>query len=125
MALERLSRHLPLLTSAMIDAPARQQTLQATLEWSVDLLDSSTQGLFRHAAVFAGGWTLEAAEGVAASPDAARDCRAHRRAARANALSRAFCQDHDGTRCMPSLSTGDCAGAVGSGHPRAQWSVAD
>ena len=70
MALERLGRRLPLPASAMQDAPARQQTLQATLQWSVDLLDAHEQALFRHAAVFAGGWTLAAVEAVAEVPDA-------------------------------------------------------
>ena len=63
--LERLARRLPLPPSAMQDAPARQQTLQATLQWSVDLLDRAEQAVFRTMAVFAGGWTLEAAEAIA------------------------------------------------------------
>src|SRR5438128_6403529 len=41
VALERLGRRLPLPVSSMHDAPARQQTLHATLKWSVDLLDAS------------------------------------------------------------------------------------
>jgi non-specific serine/threonine protein kinase len=45
-------------------APARQRTLQATLDWSYDLLPTEEQGLLRHLSVFAGGWTLEAAEAV-------------------------------------------------------------
>jgi predicted ATPase/DNA-binding CsgD family transcriptional regulator len=69
-ALERLARRLPLPASTMQDAPARQQTLRATMQWSVDLLDAAEQALFRRLAVFAGGWTLEAAEAVAASRDA-------------------------------------------------------
>jgi len=72
VALERLGRRLPLPVSSMHDAPARQQTLQATLKWSVDLLDASEQALFRHTAVFVGGWTLEAAEEVADTPGALR-----------------------------------------------------
>jgi predicted ATPase/class 3 adenylate cyclase len=43
----------------------RQQTLQATLDWSYDLLDGAQQALLRRLAVFAGPFTLEAAEGVA------------------------------------------------------------
>ena len=42
----------------------RQQTLQATLDWSYDLLSKSERRLFERLAVFAGDWTLEAAEAV-------------------------------------------------------------
>ena len=47
------------------DAPERQRTLAATIEWSHDLLLPEEQGLLRRLAAFAGGWTLEAAEEVA------------------------------------------------------------
>jgi predicted ATPase/DNA-binding SARP family transcriptional activator/Tfp pilus assembly protein PilF len=40
----------------------RQRTLRATLDWSHTLLDEPERGLLRRLAVFAGGWTLEAAE---------------------------------------------------------------
>ena len=43
---------------------ARQHTLRALCEWSHNLLDSPEQLVFRRLAVFAGGWTLEAAEAV-------------------------------------------------------------
>jgi DNA-binding CsgD family transcriptional regulator/tetratricopeptide (TPR) repeat protein len=45
-------------------APSRQQTLHATFEWSEGLLSPAERALFRRLAVFAGGWTLEAAEAV-------------------------------------------------------------
>ena len=64
MLLERLERLLPLLTGGHLDAPERQRTLRATIEWSYDLLSPEEQRVFRWAAVFAGGWTLEAAEEV-------------------------------------------------------------
>jgi predicted ATPase len=67
--LDRLGRRLPLPVSRMQDAPARQQSLKATLQWSVDLLDATEQGLFRRLAVFAGGWTLSAAEAAATDVD--------------------------------------------------------
>src|SRR5205807_8151919 len=70
VALERLGRRLPVPIFTLHDAPARQQTLQATLKWSVDLLDASEQALFRRMAVFVGGWTLQAAEQVTDSPGA-------------------------------------------------------
>jgi hypothetical protein len=44
----------------------RQQTLQATIDWSYDLLTQSERVLLRRLSVFAGGWTLEAAEAVGA-----------------------------------------------------------
>jgi predicted ATPase/class 3 adenylate cyclase len=63
--LERLDRRLPLLTDGARDAPARQRTLRATIEWSYDLLTSDLQQLFARLAVFAGTFSLEAAEHVA------------------------------------------------------------
>jgi predicted ATPase/class 3 adenylate cyclase len=65
--LARLERRLPLLTGGPRDAPARQQTLRDTIAWSHDLLTSDEQTLFRRLAVFAGGFSFEAAETVAAS----------------------------------------------------------
>jgi predicted ATPase/class 3 adenylate cyclase len=63
--LERLDRRLPLLTGGARDAPARQQTLRATIEWSYDLLTAELQQLFARLAVFAGTFSLDAAEQVA------------------------------------------------------------
>ena len=62
---ERLGHSLELLTGGARDAPERQRTLRATLEWSYQLLDREEQALFARLAVFAGGCTLEAAEQVA------------------------------------------------------------
>ena len=62
--LERLGRRLDLLSSGSRDAPARQQTLRAAIGWSYDLLDPDTQAVFERLGVFAGGFTLEAAEAV-------------------------------------------------------------
>jgi tetratricopeptide (TPR) repeat protein len=42
----------------------RQQTLRALVDWSYDLLSETERRLLRRLAVFAGGWTLEAAEAV-------------------------------------------------------------
>ncbi len=61
----RLGDALGLLTRGNRMAPARQQTVRATLEWSYGLLAAPEQTLFDYLAVFAGGWTLEAAEAVA------------------------------------------------------------
>jgi predicted ATPase/DNA-binding CsgD family transcriptional regulator/DNA-binding XRE family transcriptional regulator len=67
--LERLEARLPLLVGGPRDAPARQQTLTATIDWSYDLLDGSEKALFRHLSVFVGGFTLEAAESVCSDGD--------------------------------------------------------
>jgi predicted ATPase len=61
--LDRLAERLDLLRGGR-DAEARQQTLRATIEWSHELLAGPEQQLFARLAVFAGGWTLEAAEAV-------------------------------------------------------------
>ena len=60
--LARLGNRLGLLTGGARDIPDRQRTLRATLDWSYDLLSAAERLLFARLAVFAGGWTLEAAE---------------------------------------------------------------
>jgi predicted ATPase len=62
--LERLGRSLELLTAGARDAPARHQTLQATIEWSYELLDEEEKKLFARLSVFGGSFDLEAAEAV-------------------------------------------------------------
>ncbi len=62
--LARLEHRLDLLHRGTRDLPARQQTLRGAIAWSYDLLDEKAQTLFRRLAIFAGGWTLEAAEVV-------------------------------------------------------------
>ena len=66
---ERLSDRFRLLSSGDRTALPRQQTLRALIDWSYDLLTDHEQSLFRRLAVFAGGWTLEAAEAVGAGGD--------------------------------------------------------
>jgi predicted ATPase/DNA-binding CsgD family transcriptional regulator len=65
--LARLEKRLPLLTEGPRDAPQRLRTMRDAVGWSYDLLDPEGQALFRRLAVFVGGFTLEAAEGVAGS----------------------------------------------------------
>src|SRR5688500_16906831 len=65
--LARLEKRLPLLTGGPLDAPARQRTMRDAIAWSHDLLDPNEQALFRRLAIFAGGFTLEAADRVAGS----------------------------------------------------------
>ena len=62
--LARLGHRLDILTGGGRDAPARQQTLRNTLDWSYDLLDVQEQRLFRRLSIFVGGCTLEAIESV-------------------------------------------------------------
>ena len=62
--LARLAQRLVLLTGGAQDLPERQQTLRQALDWSHDLLAAGEQVLLRRLAVFAGGWTLEAAETI-------------------------------------------------------------
>lgn len=60
----RLDDLFRLLTVGSRTALPRQQTLRATLDWSYDLLSETERRLFARLSVFAGGWTLEAAEAV-------------------------------------------------------------
>jgi predicted ATPase len=64
MLLERLERRLPVLSGGARDAPERQRTLRATIEWSYELLSPDEKRLFARLAVFAGSFTTEAAEQV-------------------------------------------------------------
>jgi predicted ATPase/class 3 adenylate cyclase len=62
--LKRLGERLKLLTGGARDVPQRQRTLRNTLQWSYELLEADERALFARLAVFAGGFTLEAAEAV-------------------------------------------------------------
>jgi predicted ATPase/class 3 adenylate cyclase len=61
---ERLSDRFHLLTGGDATALPRLQTLRACLDWSYDLLTEPERALLGRLAVFAGGWTLAAAEAV-------------------------------------------------------------
>ena len=65
----RLDDSLRLLTAGSRTASPRQRTLRGTLDWSHALLSEPERSLFRRLSVFAGGWTLEAAEVVGAEVD--------------------------------------------------------
>jgi predicted ATPase/class 3 adenylate cyclase len=62
--LERLDHSLALLTGGARDAPERQRTLRATIEWSHALLDERGRDLFARLAVFAGTFSLRAATSI-------------------------------------------------------------
>ncbi len=61
---QRLEVSLDVLKGHSRTAEARQRTLGATLDWSHGLLSEAERAVFRRLSVFAGGWTLEAAEAV-------------------------------------------------------------
>src|SRR6476646_3570695 len=63
---DRLDDRFRLLRAGSRTAPTRQQTLEATLDWSHDLLSAEERTLLRRIAVFSGGLVLEAAEEVCA-----------------------------------------------------------
>jgi predicted ATPase len=65
--LAKLDRVLPLLVTSARDVPERQRTMQATVEWSIDLLSADAQALFTRLGVFAGDCSLAAVEAVAAN----------------------------------------------------------
>jgi predicted ATPase/DNA-binding CsgD family transcriptional regulator len=65
--LARLSRRLPLLVTRAADRPGRHRTLRAAIAWSEDLLAPDERTVFRRLAVFSGGFTLDAAQAVAAA----------------------------------------------------------
>ena len=62
--LDRLDSRLTALAGGSRDAPARQQTLRETIDWSFNLLDEDEKTLFARLAVFRGGRSLEAIEAV-------------------------------------------------------------
>jgi predicted ATPase/class 3 adenylate cyclase len=61
---ERLDTALTALGAGARDAPARHQTLRATVDWSHDLLADGEKRCFARLSVFAGGATVEAAEKI-------------------------------------------------------------
>jgi hypothetical protein len=66
----RLDQRFRLLTSGSRTALPRQQTLAALVAWSYDLLSEPEQRLFNRLSVFAGGFTLDAAEAMSGHDDA-------------------------------------------------------
>jgi predicted ATPase/DNA-binding SARP family transcriptional activator len=62
----RLDDRLRLLVGGLRGSRQRHSSLRAALDWSHELLDELQQAVLRRAAVFLGGWTLEAAEEVLA-----------------------------------------------------------
>jgi predicted ATPase len=62
--LDRLSNRLEALTGGASDLPQRQRTIRDTIGWSYELLESWEKDVFAQVSVFAGGFSLHAAEAV-------------------------------------------------------------
>jgi predicted ATPase/serine/threonine protein kinase len=71
--LSRMHNRFLLLTGGRRTAPTRQQTLEAAIDWSYELLSDEEKTLFRRVSVFAGGWTLEALEAVCSGAGIAQE----------------------------------------------------
>ena len=63
----RLDQRFSFLTGGSRTAMPRQRRLRSLIDWSYDLLSKGEKVLLNRVSVFAGGWTLEAAEQVCAS----------------------------------------------------------
>ena len=83
---ERLGDSLGLLSNPDRSAAPRHQTLRAAIGWSFTLLSDGEQQLFARLSVFAGGWTIEAAEVVCSVSADAHSPEAHADVAPADVL---------------------------------------
>jgi non-specific serine/threonine protein kinase len=70
---ERLGDSFRLLAAGSRTATPRQRTLHATMDWSHELLGQRERVVFRRLSVFAGGFTLKAAESICAGEELQRD----------------------------------------------------
>ena len=70
---ERLDDSFGLLASGGRTAMPRHRTLRAAMDWSHELLSREERTLFRRLSVFAGGFSLEAAESVCTGEELRRD----------------------------------------------------
>jgi predicted ATPase/DNA-binding SARP family transcriptional activator/DNA-binding CsgD family transcriptional regulator len=70
---ERLEDSLKVLSGGIRTVDPRHHTMRAALAWSHELLDEPEKRLFGRLSVFAGGWTLEAAEEVCSGGGIGRD----------------------------------------------------
>ncbi|MET7766879.1 BTAD domain-containing putative transcriptional regulator [Streptomyces sp. NPDC005393] len=119
---DRLDDRFRLLTSGSRTALPRQQTLRAVVDWSWDLLDERERTVLRRASVFAGGWSLGAAEAVCADVPSGAEAGAH-----AEAGARAEADTH-GDADQPGEEgsrAGSRAPARSHTHPRAHIAPPD
>jgi predicted ATPase/DNA-binding CsgD family transcriptional regulator len=71
LSIQEIADHLDdrfTLLTRTAGGPARHQTLRASVDWSHQLLSPAERALFRRLAVFAGGWSLDAAETAGSGP---------------------------------------------------------
>ncbi len=61
---KKLDQRFRLLTGGSRTVLPRQQTLRALIDWSYDLLNDAEKAMLQRVSIFAGGWTLEAAEAI-------------------------------------------------------------
>jgi predicted ATPase/DNA-binding CsgD family transcriptional regulator len=71
--MDRIDRRFDVLTRGGRTAPARHQTLRATIDWTYELCDPHEQHLWARCSVFAGGFGLAAAEAVCSADDLPKD----------------------------------------------------
>lgn len=84
---ERLDDQFRLLVGGSRTAVPRHQTLRACLDWSYQLLSAAERNLFARLSVFAGGWTLEAAEQVSPDRELQRQAETERAASPTNPIT--------------------------------------
>ena len=101
----RLNDRFRLLTGGSRTAVARQRTLEATVDWSYDLLSDSERRLLRRLSVFAGGWTIDAAEDVSSGEGIGRK------------RSWIFCRASSTSHSSTSTTTSTGADGIGSSRP--------
>ncbi len=70
---ERLGQRFAWLNRQVGDSLPCQRTLHTLIDWSFELLSDQERSLLRRLSVFAGGWTLEAAEAISASEEPCAD----------------------------------------------------
>jgi non-specific serine/threonine protein kinase len=104
--LARLDRSLPLLADGPQDAPPRLRSMRDAIAWSYDLLDETSQRLFRRLAVFTGGCTEAAAAFVGQDePDDESTPILHRLAALVEANLLVAADDGEGNPRFTMLET--------------------
>jgi transcriptional regulator with XRE-family HTH domain len=108
----RLDDRFRLLTGGRRAAVPRQQTLRAVVDWSYELLSPAERRLFARLSVFAGGFTLAAAEAIGWGPAAAGA------GTRAGAPRRARHTPARGVRSCPAEGAGGGAGGHQPGRRR-------
>jgi tetratricopeptide (TPR) repeat protein len=117
----RLEQSFQLLSGSPRAALPRHQTMEAAIAWSHDLLDEPERALLRRLSVFAGGWTLEAAEAVcSAEPEGSKQKAEGSRDP--SSLPTAYCLLTSST-CSPPSST-DPWSATKSGRDRGDYAAA-